>query len=636
MLKLKALALAALLPSLSRAYVTSAVLEYSVDDTVAFHLNGNVLLERSETHPFDYAVLSTSDGSLPLELFNMNGDNVLAAENFDTEGGAMGLSYRLTVHQSSGDPVVVWSDPSQTRFLHLSRAQASPQGWTQPEFNDSAWEQAKSGRTDNQNVVWASLPDEAFSGLFGGGRVPFMTHKANALSTGGDHNLLRNHFRFPSVPAKVGGIVNPAQAVRGSQLAVRVFPGRDVAEFSSFYLLAWLPKNVELASQSPGGRYDPATRRLVWAFDKRNTQVEYPKIGLGSVLESPGWRNPEKALGLEKSGKGTRQLNTPTVIYEDGAEFSNGQGWFKMQPPQVDFSKGAPTILGVIFHSQLRVGGQDNNRKREVDEVLFNYSVDGSNRGALKEDAAVGRMTVRDYWFDGYYDASEDRKWSWDDIKNLRVSFKTRVNGGREFDKIASCVAVIKAFRPANVAPYFFAKVLEPNCGELSLNLGIMQPRSPLVTSDPLKVPVNTALCAPTPTPRPAPTPPPPVLPTPEPTRAVEVAAKESGKVMTGVYRIGLGCLSNRPEEFNYAGTFIYFCIKSEAEITLRVYRAGDGVMVREMKAGSFRSGDNQIFYNARDNAGKSLKPGNYIYELIAASQGESMSRNSSFTCRAK
>src|SRR5579864_536189 len=106
-LKLSALVLAALVGS-ARAYVTSAILEYSCDDQGGFFLNGSPILQRSDYAPFDFKVLSTSDGTLPMELFNAYGDNVFGVEDYDTEGYRMSMSYRFTVHQSDGDPIVIW------------------------------------------------------------------------------------------------------------------------------------------------------------------------------------------------------------------------------------------------------------------------------------------------------------------------------------------------------------------------------------------------------------------------------------------------------------------------------------------------------------------------------------------------
>src|SRR5271170_2766693 len=97
----------------ARAYVTSATLEYNVDHFARIYLNGRVISDNTGQHYPDYAVLSTSDGTLPLDAFVPNGDNLLAIEDIDTDSATshLNVSYRLTVHHSNGDPVVIWGLP---------------------------------------------------------------------------------------------------------------------------------------------------------------------------------------------------------------------------------------------------------------------------------------------------------------------------------------------------------------------------------------------------------------------------------------------------------------------------------------------------------------------------------------------
>src|SRR6185503_15065951 len=202
-----------LLASQARAYIISATLEYSVDDAAGFYLNGYTLLLKSDPHPFDYAVLSTTDGSLPLKYFNQNGANVLAAENLDMEGGAILLSYRLTVKHSSGDAVVVWSTAENTRFLHLEPGQAAPARWMQPDFDDQAWGSAVETRAENEFVARPRLPDPAFEGGLGqAGYVPFLSHQPSAASTGGQKNLFRSRFQFPNKLDRARLLIQPLSA----------------------------------------------------------------------------------------------------------------------------------------------------------------------------------------------------------------------------------------------------------------------------------------------------------------------------------------------------------------------------------------------------------------------------------------
>jgi hypothetical protein len=114
--------------------------------------------------------------------------------------------------------------------------------------------------------------------------------------------------------------------------------------------------------------------------------------------------------------------------------------------------------------------------------------------------------------------------------------------------------------------------------------------------------------------------------PTPEPTRVV-------GTKMVGENRFELGCLSANPQPFNFAGTFVSFCMKSGADITLNIYSALDGKLQRQIKAGNFRPGsNNQIFYNALDDNGRQLQPGAYVFELVGEKNGYKETRNATFT----
>jgi hypothetical protein len=113
------------------------------------------------------------------------------------------------------------------------------------------------------------------------------------------------------------------------------------------------------------------------------------------------------------------------------------------------------------------------------------------------------------------------------------------------------------------------------------------------------------------------------VAPTPEPTQV--------GKDMRGENRFGLGCLEVNPNPVNYAGTFIQFCTAKDVDVSLNVYSASTRKVVRVMKGGSFRPGNNQLFFNALDDDGKGLKPGSYIFELIGEKDGYREMRNGSF-----
>ena len=617
------------LGSRAQAYVTSAILEYTCDDQAAFYLNGSPILGRSDFAPFNVEVLSTSDGTLPMELFNPYGDNLFAVENYDVEGYNMSISYRLTVHQSDGDPIVIWSDPSQAKMLHLTKAQADPAGWNQAKFDDGAWAPAATGTIlFSQFDAFFKIPDPAFSGVLSGGYVPRLAHNFNLKCNTGDHNLFRSHFRFPDKQAKVLTLVNPPQAVKGTKVAVRLVPGPDSAEFSQFNVLAWLPQGLDFVSASEGVKYDANLRRLSWSFGKRDLEVKYATLPAQSILNASGWSSAEKALGPKKAGKGRRKLNTPDSLWNDGAGFTSGRpGWFKIAPHGVDLSQWRPIILGVIFHSQIRLGGKDMGTKKEADAILFNYSVDGSTREALKDDIEVSRMTANDYWIDGYYDATEDRKWTWEDLSRLAVKLEAKARGSQDKNLVASMGVTVKYYLPSKASPYFYATVSEPKCSTLKLNAGVFRAGAPLLSSDPTDLKVNLALCPATPVPTPIPTPIPKqqmVAPTPQPTQV-------AGLDLKGENRFQLGCLNLNPSPFTYAGSFVQFCVKKDVDVTLNIYSSATGKLARQIKGGAFRPGDNQIFYNALDDAGKLLQPGDYTFELIAEKDGFKEIRNGVF-----
>jgi hypothetical protein len=610
------------------AYVKSAILEYSCDDQAAFWLNGKQVMARSDYNFADYAVLSTSDGTLPLDVFNMNGDNLLAVENFDTEAGHMGISYRLTVHHSSGDPVVIWSEPGNTRFLHLKATEKDPEGWAKPDFDDGGWGQATEGSIGDFSdwFKWYCLTDPAF-GFLGVGCVPFLAHMPSARASARDHNLMRSHFKFPNTPAKVQILSSAPSAARGQKVSFRLVPGPDAAYEKDFQLFARVPKGMKVESVSKGGYFDPKSAAIFWNFSSADPQ--FVTLNARTVISAGGWARPEKVLGPPKPGKVRRQLNTPQVIFDDGAKFVPSKpGWFAMDAPPAP--PAGSKIVGVIFHSQIRLEGVDTVKVDETNPILFNYSTDGTLNGALKNDVVVSRGTTGAYWIDGYYDASADRNWTWPDLNNLRVKFEGRQRRLPRTNRMASVSAIVRFFEPGKISPYFFTVVDADQCAKASVAGGIRKAGAAAVGSEPVTVALNERLCAPTPVPTPTPiptaTPRVMVAPTPEPT-------KSRGVEMSSKFDIKLGCLNNSPQPFKRVGTYVYFCIKAPATIQFSVFDSG-GKQIRSFDAGSFPPGENnQLFFNGLDDAGNALKPGDYLYTIRARdSKGGEEVRNATFT----
>jgi hypothetical protein len=611
----------------SRAYVTSAFLEFNADDEVAFYLNGSPLAARCEFGPFDYQCISTADGSLPLELFKANEENTLGVENFDTEAGAMFVAYRLTVYHSDGDPVVIWSVPEQSKFLHLAKEEKDPLGWTEPNFDDSKWTQAIGINHTSQWVDSPRLVDAAFANLLGVGYVPQLVHRYDAMCRGGDHNLFRSKFRFPNNPAKVEIIVNPLKAVYGQTISVRMIPGPDTTEISQFNMLAWLPNNLQLTNFAPGAQYDSALRRISWKTSNRDMHLGYEKLYAEKVIFSGGWGAAEKVLGPPKAGKARHAHNVPGPLYEDGSTITQGsEAWFKMAAPKVDFSQGIPKIQGVIFRSQLKMGARSNNGHLETDRVLFNYSVNGKTKGVLKKDVNVARTNADANWIDGYYPASEDRKWSWDDLKNLMVMFKGVQVGNRDKNMMANVSCIVRYYYPNRVAPWFQAKVLEKACTDIQLKTGVFRFGSNMTSSDPMTIKVNESQCAPSPVPTPTYTPVPIQIAKPQPT------STPVPKGAPPIASSGLGCLSVSPDPMDYGGAFISFCLKSGASVSVTIYtESGKGM--RRIAATEFRAADlNQVFFNGLDDNNILLPPGRYLCELRAEKEGHAETRNTYFS----
>jgi hypothetical protein len=630
----KLLAAGMLVAASARAYVTSAIMEYTCDDKAGFYLNGSCFMEKSPFAPFDYAVLSTSDGTLPMELFNPYGDNLLAVVNYDTKGGSMQICYRFTIHQSDGDPIVIWSIPEQSKFLHLHKEQPAPEGWERPGFDDSSWAEAvKVSVTKFPYTAMPRLYDPAFSGFMGtDAYVPILSHVFNAACTTADHNHFISHFRFPDHPAKVQALMSPSHAVYGQNVAVRLIPGPDTSEYTQFNIMAWLPTGLDMVQVSKGGQYDAKLRRMTWSFGAKDLEVRYAKLGVKSIAVNGGWPSIESMIGGEKPGHPKEQLNIPQYMWDSGATMSpNRPSWFKMETPNINFALGRPLIKGVIFHTHIRLGGTDTQFANETDFVRLNYSINGTTREALKDDVIISRCTNSMYWFDGYYDATEDRHWTWEDLARLMTKIEMRPKGSPDKDLIADCVVTVKYYNPSKASPYFYAKVTEPSCKVVQLQTGIFRVGSPMVSSDPVDLRLNDQLCAPTPVPTIAPTPEPPkmiAMPTPEPPKPTETP----GPPMVGDMRFHLGCLSANPEPFNYAGTFVSFCQKKEADITLTIFSEATRSEVRQLRAGTFRANDNnQIFFNALDDDGKLLPPGNYIFELVGEKNGHKEVVNGTF-----
>lgn len=524
----------------AKAYVTSATLEFNVDHYARIYLNGHLINGDTGQHYPDYAVLSTSDGTLPLEAFVPNGDNLLAIEDIDLDSSTshLNVSYRLTVHHSSGDPVVIWGLPEETKLLHLSQGQKEPAGWFNPKFDDSKWQQGVKMVYGNNWYTDPELPDPAF-GIFGfQGVVPHISYIATGAANPDDMDLCRNHFTFPYSPAKTRLFVNPATARAGQAVAMRLMPGPDAADIGPFMLYADLPQGLDLMSAPGASIFDREKRRVGWNYPSASASVRFLTLTAETVLSSGGWDQPEKVLGGPKPNhpSGWYHPNIPDNLYLDSAAFFPGmQAIFKMQEPDPVTVQHYPVILGVIFHGQMLSGGTNTGTTKDVDDVLLNYSVASDSSPALKKSVWISRVASSNAWYDGYYDATEDRHWTWADIQNLKVIYDANTRRTPDKNRVASSWVVVKCFRPQDTAPVFYARVSEPTCKKLEIQAGIYSSRFTAASTDPVLLPVNQQYCP---------------TPTAIPTVAITIAAEKQATPIVaglkpGLEVLGLSCMSS-------------------------------------------------------------------------------------------
>lgn len=611
--------------------MTSALLEYSIHDKAAFYLNGTPILDRSDFEPNDYEALSTADGGLPAQLLEAPGANLLASEDYEIDSGLLALCYRLTIRRSAGDPIVVWSDPDHVKMLHLGKGQENPEGWNLPGFDDSAWVPAVAGTDLESPAGGPPLPiltEKAFAGVFGlQAFVPILSDLFSFASAPRDRNLYRESFLIPDLPQAVGIRVDKPEATQGQTLRVDLVPGADALDYGAFKLVAWLPQGLKFLDAKPGYTYKPEQGQLSWSVQRKDLHESFAVLSATSVLDAGGWSQPDLALGGPKAGKARRQLNVSDYDFNHAAArfTANRPAWFRMSPSGVDLTAGRPAILGVLFRTQLRLGGSDDAIRTDADLVELNYSVDGREEGALRKNARVSHgMDTNGYWFDAYYEASGDRPWTWEDLDHLAVMIRSKARGTVCQNLLASVVATVRYASLEGADAWFEGQVSAADCASLPLRAEIQRLGKAPVPSEPSAIRANPALCAPgpsaTPTSLPLPSPtgtPGPGIPAPAQSATPGPGAE--GKAMASEDYFHLGCLATDPEPFNYAGTFLSFCLGRGAVLALKVYDAAGGKLLRSVQAGAFSAGQGQIFFNALDADGKALAPGAYQLELEAS-----------------
>src|SRR5262245_6557741 len=101
------------------ARLISVDLEYNADDTASFALNGESFLRSGNITSNHFALLSSVDGSLPLELFKWEGENLLAVQNLDKNGDGTGCGYVLTFRFDRGRILRIVGEDRNTKIFQL-------------------------------------------------------------------------------------------------------------------------------------------------------------------------------------------------------------------------------------------------------------------------------------------------------------------------------------------------------------------------------------------------------------------------------------------------------------------------------------------------------------------------------------
>jgi hypothetical protein len=619
----------------ARAFVTSATLEYSAPHPAKFYLNGVEIknYESQFAHFNDYDLISSSDGSLPLELFRYKTENVLAIYQKGFGGWHeftnMGVSYRLTVYQSAGAPIVVWSEPGNTKYLHFNPGQDLPVGWEKPGFDDSKWQESISARMITDYWGWAELADPNFTGFLGNeGHVPFLSNNKVGNASAGMINIFRSTFKLPDKPGKLVVYPYTPKAKQGEKVLVQLIPARDCASMGNLQASAVLPKGLD-PLQAPGATFDGATRTLSWRYPSPAKNLA---TNIESILENNGFVQPHKAFGPWKPNRPPKDYirNMTTDEYYDSSSFPSGaSAWFKMSPPPFKDSATAPIILSVTFMTQFLPRGFNGLISYTVDHILFNYSIDGTMNG-VKPDRGVNITKFAggngsQNWSTGYFDATYDRHWTWTDLENLKIHFFAKQVGDRKLDNLLlSCIASVRYYDPKDVKPYFYATLSEPGCKALTITANVKSLVNDASSSGSAVIMASNN-CAPTPRPTSTPIPPTPTRaptprpgvtpPTPPPTPTAKPTPVPTSPPSP---KPGIKDVSSSPEPFKRGGVYVQFSINNSVTgLKLNVFNSAGQILV-SVDGGAFSAGANQVFFDGLDAKKKALPPGVYEYEIQA------------------
>jgi hypothetical protein len=636
-----------LITARGNAYVTSATLEYSYPHPTHIYLNGIELKTADSIYPHfeDYTLMCSADGSLPLELLKYGTENVLAfiQTNSGVANGPanMGISYRLTFRQSSGSTFVVWSEPENTKLVRLQAGEHIPENWFRLEFKDAAWKNAFSSRLINDMGGWPELADLKFKGPLGQeGAVPFLSHSRGGEGNAGMVDLFRSVFRIPD-EKNVLKVYSTPRANNGENVQSRIYPSSECASMGRFEISATLPLHLESVQSRPSTNFDPASRRLIWNFPPSSRTLT---LQLESVDENNGFVQPEKALGSwmpDRLIPSRLRRNVTSTEYLDSATFpSNASCWYKVSKPPFADGSGSPVILDVTFQSEIFPAGKNSLSVRTLEQIMFNYSLDGGRKGVIFDDTGInvarnsGPCLAGEWkWTNGYYDATGDRKWNWTNLSNLKVRFSAKQVGvTKRENRLLRCIVNIRYYNPAEVSPEFFGKIEGSECRLLTVSASISSLANNMSSIGLSTVLANAAKCDSS-MQMPAPRTPSvvraqttvgiPILPTATPT---------AGGIQLIGARLSIKNIVSRPEPFRKGGVYVYFyAIKNISSLTFNVYD-NLGRQVASFNEGAFKKGNNSLFFGGLDNKHRDLVPGSYQYEFAATADGFKESTRGIFT----
>jgi hypothetical protein len=148
------------------------------------------------------------------------------------------------------------------------------------------------------------------------------------------------------------------------------------------------------------------------------------KLTFGEVVRPGKWRDAANLINrpVNKSLSPFAIVESPAATFEAGQE-----AWYKVGVPASRRGDTTP-VQGVLFRAQLYFAEQ--SRVTHDDELDLNYSVDGK-ACALPADQNMLHALRVNLLTRAYYDASNDRNWTWGDLANLNVRLRAAERGAK-------------------------------------------------------------------------------------------------------------------------------------------------------------------------------------------------------------